>query len=130
MKLRISKACLSITAATFIALVYVHQQVEVVKLSYAIDNKERKAEDMLDRKRALEYNINGLAAPTRLEKALYSQRIDIAFPKRSQVVMAHPKAEHRPKNVSMKETAIEREAAKFSILDIFGLMVEAQAREK
>ena len=102
----------------------------MVKLSYALDNKERKAEDMLDRKRALEYNINGLAAPTRLEKALYSQRIDIAFPKRSQVVMAHPKAEHRPKNVSMKETAIEREAAKFSILDIFGLMVEAQAREK
>ena len=112
------------------ALIYVHQQIEVVKLSYALDNKERKAEDMLDRKRALEYNINGLASPTRLEKALYSQRIDVAFPKRSQVVMAHPKAEHRLKNVFMKETAIERKTVKFSVLDIFGLRAEAQAREK
>ena len=100
-----------------------------MKLSYALDNKTRRVEDMLDRKGALEYNINGLAAPTRLEKALYSQRIDIAFPKRSQIVTAS-RPRYRPKGVSMKETAIERKVDRFSMWDIFGLRAEAQAREK
>lgn len=75
-----------IASATLVALVYVHQQIELVKLSYVIECKERKLKDILDRNERLGYNIDNLEAPCRLEEALLAERIEVAFPKRGHVV--------------------------------------------
>ena len=84
--MRFSKLITVILSITLVALVYVHQQVELVKLSYAIECKEKALKVMLDRKDGLGYNIGNLEAPSRLEAALFAKRIEISFPKQAHVV--------------------------------------------
>ena len=120
---------ISILAITSIALLYVHQQIELVRLSYTIDTKEKRLEDMLDHKESLEYNINDLESPSRLEKALSFAKIDIAFPRRSQIVRVS-NVSPSAKGARLKEAGIERKVSKFGILDLFDLKAEAQAKEK
>ena len=123
------KYIISIAAVTFAALVYVHQQIEAVKLSYAIDNKEKRLEYMLDQKCSLEYNINNLSAPSRLERTLLSRKIDLAFPKRGQIVRA-ANAPWNGGNSRVRTAGIEQKINRFGILEFFGLRAEAQAKEK
>lgn len=123
------KYIISIACVTLLALLYVHQQVELVKLSYAIEYKEKSLEDILDRKQNLEYNVNNLEAPSRLEKVLISRRIDIAFPKRSQVV-GRASVSPNARNASLAAAGVERKVNRFGIFEFFGLRAEAQAKEK
>ncbi len=80
------KTIISVSCVTLLALLYVHQQVELVKLSYAIEQRERALKDMLDHNESLGYNIDNLESPSRLEQVLISKKIDVNFPKRGQVV--------------------------------------------
>ena len=75
-----------VATVTLIALLYVHQQVELVKLSYVIECKEKRLKDALDRNEGLGYNIDDLEAPNRLEEALLARKVEVAFPKRGHVV--------------------------------------------
>ena len=129
--MRLFKSLLSVTAVTLIALVYVHQQVELVRLSYALNDKEKKLERMLDRKDSLVYNIKGLENPSRLEKVLLSRNIDIAFPKRGQVVSVARAASDVKAGESLRAgAAIERKAGISRIFEFLGLRAEAQAGER
>lgn len=120
-------ATISVTA---LALLYVHQQVELVKLSYTMDIKERNLEHMLDRKDGLRYNIKSLEGPSRLEKVLLSRKIDIAFPKRGQIV-AVGGAPINPRIMEpLKAAGIEKKAIYLRVFEFLGLRAEAQAREK
>lgn len=113
-----------------IALVYVHQQIELVKLSYVIDYKERKLEYILDHKDNLEYNINDLEAPSRLEKSLVSRKIDVFFPKKGQIVKVVKIAPANIRKASLGTVGIERKVNRFGIFEFFGLSREAQAEER
>lgn len=127
---KVFKFMISIAMVTLAALIYVHQQVELVKISYAISTKEMDLEDMLDRRESLGYNIKELESPSRLERVLVSRKIDIAFPKRDHVV----KVASLPSNAGVAEplrrTGIEKKAKAIGILKLFGLDREAQAKEK
>lgn len=130
LKLKLFKFIISITAITLIALIYVHQQIELVKLSYAIDGKERNIEHMLDRRESLGYNIKELESPSRLEKALLSQKIEVAFPKRGEVVKVASLLADDASGRPLKKLAIEKKANISGILEFFGIAREAQAKEK
>jgi hypothetical protein len=84
--MRALKVTIMIVSATLVALLYVHQQVELVKLSYSIELKEKTLKDVLDHNEGLGYNIDNLEAPNRLEEALLAKKIEVAFPKRGHVV--------------------------------------------
>ena len=84
--MKVTKFLVTLSVTTMCALGYVHTQVELVKISYAIDCKERAKRELLDRKESLGYNIENLESPSRLENALWAQNIDIAYPKRAQLV--------------------------------------------
>ncbi|MCM8761146.1 MAG: hypothetical protein NC938_03295 [Candidatus Omnitrophica bacterium] len=85
-----------IVSVTIVALLYVHQQVELVKISYVIECKEYLVKEMLDRNERLGYNIKNLEAPYRLEEALLAKSIEVAFPKQCNVVRtASPKPARR-----------------------------------
>lgn len=75
-----------IAGAALTALLYVHQQIELVKLSYSLELQEKTLKDVLDRNEGLSYNVDYLEAPNRLEEALLEKRIEVAFPKRGHVV--------------------------------------------
>ncbi|MFA4981231.1 MAG: hypothetical protein WC592_02000 [Candidatus Omnitrophota bacterium] len=114
---------------TVLSLVYVHQQVEAVKLSYAIESKEKKLKDMLDHNESLGYNIDNLESPSRLEKILLAHNIEIVYPKRKNVVrMARltPKAEAERR----VRLGVEKGANILSAFDFFVGRAEAHAKEK
>lgn len=98
--MRALRVTMMIVSATLVALLYVHQQVELVKLSYSMELKEKTLKDVLDHNEGLGYNIDNLEAPNRLEEVLLAKKIEIAFPKRGHVVRLasskYSERNHRP----------------------------------
>ena len=128
--MRLLKSLTLISIFTLVALIYVHQQVELVKLSYSIDSKEKKVKDMLDHREGLRYNIANLEDPSRLERVLLAKKIDISFPKRDHVFDAYRAASKIRNETSIRTAGLERKGSIFGILEFFGLRAEAQAKEK
>jgi hypothetical protein len=108
----------------------VHQQVELVKLSYDIESKERIVKDMLDRNGRLGYNIGNLEAPSRLEGALIARKIDVAFPKKGNVVTVARRSSGQRNEMVLRSSGIEKRALAVGLIDFFTQSREAQAREK
>ena len=73
--------------ATLAGLCYVYEEVEAVKIGYEIRKKDEKKTLLLDRARALKYNIAHLQAPHNLEKKLSAQRIELQAPKSWQTLV-------------------------------------------
>ena len=127
--MRLFRSIASIAVLTLVALVYVHQQVELVKLSYSIETKEKKLKDMLDHKERLDYNINNLEDPSRLEKILMSRNIDVAFPGKYNVVKV-AKAADRNSEDRLRSSSIDKKFNVFGIADFLSPRAEAQAKER
>jgi hypothetical protein len=126
--MRFAKSIIPVILFTIASLVYVHQQVELVKLSYSIEKKEKKLNEMLDRNDQLSYNIKNLESPSRLEKILVSKKINITFPKRGHVLkMAKPVIVYGAQDIH--QVGLERKVNIFGFLDFFISKAEAQARE-
>ena len=129
--MRLFKSILVIAFMTVVALIYVHQQVELVKLSYAIECKDKKLKEALDHNGDLVYNIDNLESPSRLEQVLSSKKIDVSFPKRSHVVRMTKLAPQIVKNEErVRSAGVERRINILGIFDFFSPKAEAQAREK
>ena len=127
--MRLFRSIASIAVITLVALVYVHQQVELVKLSYSIEAKEKKLKDLLDHKERLDYNINNLEDPSRLEKILISKNIDVAFPGKYNVVKV-AKAADRSTEDRLRSSGIDKKFNVFGIADFLSPRAEAQAKER
>ena len=127
--MRLFRSIASIAVVTIAALVYVHQQVELVKLSYSIESKEKKLKDMLDHKERLDYNINNLEDPARLEKILMSKNIDVAFPGKYNVVKVAKLADRSAED-RLRSSSIDRKFNVFGIADFLSPRAEAQAKER
>lgn len=126
--MRLFRNILSIGLVTLLALVYVHQHVELVKMSYSIQYNEKRVAKLLDRNERLGYNINNLEDPSRLETVLRGQKIDVAMPKRGQVI----KAAETPGDEALSgrgETAVGWKAP-VKFFEFLGLRAEAQAKER
>jgi hypothetical protein len=128
--MKLFKTLTYMSLVTLIALIYVHQQVELVKLSYSINNKEKMLKVMLDRKDRLGYNVYNLEAPSRLESVLLSKNVDIAFPKRSNVVKVAKVGQNAESEKIIRNSALEGKFNFFGILEFFSPRAEAQAEEK
>jgi len=128
--MKLLKSLTLISIITLSALIYVHQQVELVKLSYSIERKEKKVKDMLDRREGLGYNINNLEAPYRLEQALLAGNVDITFPKRANVVKIAG-LRHSPRGFeAIRSSGLERKFSLFGITEFLSPRAEAQAKER
>ncbi len=115
---------------TLTSLVYVHQQVELVKLSYEIDCKEKKLKEILDRKGILRYNISNLESPSRLEKVLLERRVSVSYPKTGQVVRLERSASYLPSGQFLSVSGLGERAGIFKLFDFLGGRPDAHAREK
>lgn len=126
--MRAFRVAIAVIGVTIISLLYVHQQVELVKLSYAIELKEKTLKDILDHNEGLGYNIDNLEAPNRLEEALLAKSIEVAFPKRGHVVQLatskRPAASRQPYVIK-----VAKKANKFSFFDFLTPKAEAQVND-
>jgi len=127
--MKMTKPVILIIVLTFFSLAYVHQQVELVKLSYAIESREKKMKDMLDYKDSISYTIKNLESPSRLEKILFAKNIDVALPKASQVVMAREATAKPARGERLKAAGLDRRFDLFGILDFLNPRAEAQAKQ-
>ena len=127
--MRLLKSITSIAVVTLVALVYVHQQVELVKLSYSIETKEKKLKVMLDHKERLDYNINNLEDPSRLEKILMSKNIDVGFPGKYHVMKVAKSAGGSAED-RLRANSVDKKFNIFGIVDFLGPRAEAQAKER
>lgn len=82
-----NKFLATLALATIASLGYVSQEVEAVKIGYTIRKQEETRTLLLDRARALKYNIARLKAPNTLEKRLTAQKISLQSPKSWQTLV-------------------------------------------
>jgi len=128
--MRLLRYIISIGILTFAGLVYVHQQIELVKLSYEIDCKDKKAKEMLDHRDILRYNISNLESPSRLENVLSSKNVLVSYPRRGQVIVLS-KAHSYPSALPVLGTkSLEDRVPIFRFFDFLIGRAEAHAREK
>jgi len=80
----------TLTLVVFAALFYVSQEVDAVKIGYTIRKQEETRTLLLDRARALKYNIARLKAPNTLEKRLVAQKINLQAPRSWQTLVISP----------------------------------------
>ena len=76
-----------LVCATAAGLVYVFLGVGAVTVGYEVRRQEEIKSQLLDRGRALTYNVARLKAPNNLERRLLAQRILLEAPKKWQTLM-------------------------------------------
>ena len=128
--MRLLRYIISISILTVAALVYVHQQIELVKLGYEIDCKDKKVKEMLDRRDILRYNISNLESPSRLENALFSKKVAVSYPKRGQVVILSKAPLYSRALPVLGVSNLEERTPIFRFIDFLAGRAEAHAREK
>ncbi|MCK4994220.1 MAG: hypothetical protein KAS13_04140 [Candidatus Omnitrophica bacterium] len=65
--------------STCVCLGYVKQQIEVVKLSYSLRDKEKRLSDLIDHNRVLLYNNTSLKAPQYLAGMIEQNELKLCF---------------------------------------------------
>ena len=129
--MRLLRSILPIAIFTVASLMYVHQQVELVKLSYHIEKKEKKLSEVLDQREQLSYNIKNLEAPSRLESALLAKNIDITFPKKGNVIkMARPYVLNQKGFSELRSIGLEKRFNMFGFLEFLTPKAEAHQAEE
>ena len=83
-----------VVLVTVACLFYVYSEVQTTRIGYTIRRQEEMKTQLLDRARALNYNIARLKSPANLERRLVAQKVLLASPKTWQtwVLTAQPVA--------------------------------------
>jgi hypothetical protein len=117
-----SRVLMFITSFAFLAVIYVHQEVEIFKTSFAINKNRQELSFLLDQYRSLIYNLSRLESPDRIEKELSSKEIVLCMPnidnvRRFEVV-----------NADYKESGLTEAKKSFLVraLDRFTITAEAK----
>ncbi|MBN2097232.1 MAG: hypothetical protein JW714_02005 [Candidatus Omnitrophica bacterium] len=77
---------LAIVLITTVALGYVHQQVELLKVNYSINRNKDSLLVLLDQNSALMYNVNSLQSPVYLDEVLSARSLNLEVPSRWQTI--------------------------------------------
>jgi len=80
--MRVSSFLLTAALITTIALGYVHQQVELVRINYSINRNKDSLAVLLDQNSSLMYNVTSLQSPLYLETTLTAKKVSLEIPSR------------------------------------------------
>ncbi|KPK41874.1 MAG: hypothetical protein AMJ78_04320 [Omnitrophica WOR_2 bacterium SM23_29] len=115
---------------TTVALLYVNQQITLIRLSYDIKEQEKTCSFLLDRNKILLYNIEHLESPHRLEEVLLANNIELEVPSKERIILVSATPE-KPGTSEIKKIARATGPlgkVRQAIASIFVLGSEAQAR--
>ena len=118
-----AKFITTVMISTILALGYVHQQTELVKVSYQIKTAEETLAQVLDLNKELVYNINTLKSPGNLERILIAKNIKLQNAAPSHIVYLRVKRA----TPEMQVARLMDRGKKF-FAAIFALNAEAQAK--
>ena len=80
--MNVSRFLIIATLVTAVALGYVHQQIELLKISYTMNYNKDNLLVLLDQNTTLMYNVNNLQSPLYLERALSAKKVSVEIPSR------------------------------------------------
>ena len=80
--MNVSRFLIIATLVTAVALGYVHQQIELLKINYTINYNKDNLLVLLDQNTTLMYNVNNLQSPLYLERALSAKKVSVEIPSR------------------------------------------------
>lgn len=75
------KVVRNIFICALFALVYVHQEIEIVKAGFLVNKHRHEVSFLLDQYRSLVYNLSRLESPKRIEDRLSLNEIVLCMPK-------------------------------------------------
>jgi hypothetical protein len=78
----IAKFLLITALVTGLALGYVYQQAELLRINYTIGRNKDSLVVLLDHNSALMYNVNHLQTPLYLEQRLSAEKVSVEIPSR------------------------------------------------
>jgi len=119
----LSKALTLNIIVTGLALMIVHQQVEITKAGYRIKQQKGSIKQALDQNQALLYNISTLESPRHIQDALLNLGIDgFCFPAKETVILT---------KASTRQTGPEAAKGKGALSKIFAfLSISSEAQAK
>lgn len=80
------KTIFGVGLLTLLLLLYVHEQVALVRVSYQIDAKQAKLTRMSEEYRQLKFEVDQLKAPRLLEEKMKKLSLDLSLPQEIHVV--------------------------------------------
>ena len=80
--MNVSRFLIIATLVTAVALGYVHQQIELLKINYTINYNKDNLLVLLDQSTTLMYYVNNLQSPLYLERALSAKKVSVEIPSR------------------------------------------------
>ena len=83
--MNLKKCLVAVTFITCMALLYVHQRVELIKVGYEVRGAEKDMYTLLERHRNLVYNITSLTSAPHLDSVLLADNTYMKFPEKDQV---------------------------------------------
>lgn len=84
--MRLSKFLFIMVIITIVSVVYVQQQISLLKVSYEIKDKEKTLQELLDKNKISMYNVFVLKAPASLEKRLMVKNVRLEMPQEWQLL--------------------------------------------
>ena len=97
----IGKTLLMTSVISVFLLLYVHEQISLFRLSYAIDRKSKIQAQRGEQYRHLKFEVDRLKAPRRLEEKLKELDLDLTLPKEIRIMRV-------PKTVEVKIPAMPK----------------------
>ncbi|MFH1201339.1 MAG: hypothetical protein V1674_00400 [Candidatus Omnitrophota bacterium] len=84
--MKINKFLICVSVITFLCVVYVRQQTEIVRLAYEGKKKSDKLADLLDQKDILTYNVDVLKSLPNIHLTLLSKQDEFEIAREFRVV--------------------------------------------
>ena len=123
--IKIKKFFLGAITVTICTLLYVHQNIEILKTGYSIDTNQKALSYSLDQHRRLVYNLGKLKSPLALEARLHAEEIELVETDTNHIYYASAKGVNKAYFGFIKNNRVRLIDR---ILDVF--TEKAEAREK
>lgn len=118
--MKVSKFLIVLALATTITLLYVHQQIEILKANYQKEIIEESLTKLLDRNHFLLYNLIAIKAPHNLERILLAKDATFELPASHQLLEIN--------QPQFKAELSRWERTKIAFAHIFALNSDAEAK--
>ena len=82
----IGKVILCITAGAFFFLIYVHEQISLLHVSYLIEARNEKLTHLSEESRQLRFEVEQLKAPRLLEEKMKQMSLELTLPREIRVI--------------------------------------------
>ena len=120
----LGKYILTLIIVTGGMLLFVHQQISIIKCSYSINTHEQKLARLKENHKNLTFQLASCTSPAKMNQKLAAAEIDLVFPDEITIVRV-PSSSEQP--IRLAESSEAASSQDFSILRILGFERQAQA---